>query len=78
MYPLRLPPSADPINEVRAHRDEVTSVAFSPHDGCLFITSSMDKTLALWDLRNLSVKLHSLTDHANPLEKVGIQRLKLQ
>jgi len=31
----------------------------------LLLTASNDKTVALWDLRNLSIKLHTFDQHKN-------------
>ena len=62
-------------SDVIAHTEDVSSLTFSGFDESLMITGSKDRTLALWDLRNLSVKVHSLTGHANAIEKVSFFQL---
>ena len=48
---------------VEAHPAEVNCVTFSPFSEFLLATGSSDRTVALWDLRNLRSKLHSLESH---------------
>ena len=48
---------------VAAHSKDVLSLDFNPFNEYLLATSSADNTTALWDLRNLSVKQHSLEQH---------------
>lgn len=52
-----------PKYRVEAHQGEVNAVAFSPASEYIIATASSDKTVGLWDLRNLSVHLHSLEAH---------------
>ena len=54
-----------PIFSVEAHLQEVNSCEFNPFNEYLILTSSNDKTCALWDLRNLSQKLHTFKHHKN-------------
>ncbi|PVU88332.1 hypothetical protein BB559_004871 [Furculomyces boomerangus] len=49
--------------EVQAHSAEVNCVAFNPLSETLLATGSADCTIALWDLRMISKKLHSLESH---------------
>jgi len=46
---------------------EINSVDFSPLNEFLLITASNDKTIALWDIRNLKLKLHSFDHHKNDI-----------
>lgn len=50
---------------VEAHLQEVNSCEFNPFNEYLILTSSNDKTCALWDLRNLGQKLHTFKHHKN-------------
>ncbi|TVY58975.1 Histone acetyltransferase type B subunit 2 [Lachnellula cervina] len=47
------------------HTDAVNSLAFNPASEFVLATGSADKTIALWDLRNLKDKLHSLEGHSD-------------
>jgi len=49
----------------RGHTDAVNSLAFNPASEFVLATGSADKTIALWDLRNLKEKLHSLEGHSD-------------
>lgn len=42
-------------------------VAFSPSSEFILATGSGDRTVALWDLRKLTVKLHSLESHQDEI-----------
>ena len=48
---------------VTAHADAVNCIAFNPASDFVIATASADKTVALWDLRNIKMKLHSLMGH---------------
>ncbi|CAO1620760.1 unnamed protein product [Jaminaea pallidilutea] len=48
-----------------AHEGEINSLVFSPSNEHIMCTGSSDKTVALWDLRNTKVKLHSLEAHTD-------------
>lgn len=50
-------------HKVVAHADAVNSIAFNAASDFVVATASADKTVALWDLRNLKLKLHSLQGH---------------
>ncbi|KAJ2376166.1 Histone-binding protein rbbp4, partial [Coemansia sp. RSA 2611] len=54
---------AKPVQDVVAHESEVNCVAFNPMSDFVFATGSGDSTIALWDLRNVGHKLHSLEAH---------------
>lgn len=45
------------------HRDAINAIAFNPAAETVLATGSADKTVGLWDLRNLKSKLHSLECH---------------
>lgn len=50
---------------VDAHTKEINCLAFSPFSEYMLATGSADKTVALWDMRNLKTKLHSLESHGD-------------
>ncbi|KAH0841800.1 histone acetyltransferase type B subunit 2 [Fonsecaea monophora] len=45
------------------HRDAINAIAFNLSVDTVVATGSADKTIALWDLRNLKDKLHVLEGH---------------
>lgn len=60
-----------PSQKIVAHKAEVNSVDFSPFSDHLFITSSADKTVKLWDMRNLKQELHALEGHTDEVFTVS-------
>ncbi|KAG0172844.1 Chromatin assembly complex, subunit 3 [Apophysomyces sp. BC1034] len=56
-----------PIHNIHAHDAEVNCVSFCPGSEWVLATGSGDKTAALWDLRNLNVKLHTLQAHQSEI-----------
>ncbi|KAJ2514500.1 Histone acetyltransferase type B subunit 2, partial [Coemansia sp. RSA 2049] len=63
LWDTRKDPGAQPAADVVAHDSEVNCVAFNPKSEFVFATGSGDTTVALWDMRNLKNKLHSLEAH---------------
>lgn len=45
------------------HRDAINALAFNPAAETVLATGSADKTIAVWDLRNLKNKVHALEGH---------------
>lgn len=45
------------------HEDAVNSLAFNPASEFLVATGSADKTIGIWDLRNVKEKVHTLEGH---------------
>jgi histone-binding protein RBBP4 len=45
------------------HTDAVNALAFNPSSETVLATGSADKTIGIWDLRNLKYKLHVLEGH---------------
>lgn len=45
------------------HKDAINALAFNPAAETVLATGSADKTIAIWDLRNLKAKLHALEGH---------------
>lgn len=52
---------------VDAHAAEVNCIAFNPFSEYILLTGSADKTLALWDLRNLKIKLATFESHKDEI-----------
>ena len=52
-----------PIHNIEAHSQEINSVEFNPFNEFSILTASNDKTIALWDIRNLGMKIHSFEHH---------------
>lgn len=55
---------------VEAHQAEVNCLAFNPFSEYILATGSADKTVAMWDLRNLKMKLHSFESHKDEIFQV--------
>ncbi|RUS24245.1 retinoblastoma binding protein 7 [Jimgerdemannia flammicorona] len=69
IWDTRTPSNEKPMQNVHAHTAEVNCVAFNPKSEFVLATGSGDKvrirpfTVALWDLRHLKLKLHSMEAH---------------
>lgn len=50
------------------------SVDYSPFDKCLMITGSADRSIAVWDTRNMKTKLFSLRAHKDEVNQVKFSR----
>jgi len=64
-------PQDQPVNAVDAHSHEVNCISFNPFSEYLLATGSADKTVALWDLRNLKTKIHVFEGHNDEVFQVG-------
>uniref|UniRef100_A0A914UT27 Histone-binding protein RBBP4 N-terminal domain-containing protein n=1 Tax=Plectus sambesii TaxID=2011161 RepID=A0A914UT27_9BILA len=62
--------STKPAHTVDAHSAEVNCLSFNPYSEFILATGSADKTVALWDLRNLKLKLHSFESHKDEIFQV--------
>lgn len=49
---------------------EINCLSFNAASEYLLATGSADKTVALWDIRNLKSKLHSFESHAGEILQV--------
>ena len=45
------------------HLDAINALAFNPNSELLVATASADKTIGMWDLRNVKEKVHTLEGH---------------
>jgi len=61
---------SNPVHSVEAHSAEVNCLSFNPYSEFILATGSADKTVALWDLRNLKLKLHSFESHKDEIFQV--------
>lgn len=57
---------------IDAHTAEVNCLAFNPFSEYILATGSADKTVAMWDMRNLKMKLHSFVAHKDEIFQVNI------
>lgn len=55
---------------VELHDDPINSLAFSPFSEFMFATASTDRSVAIWDTRNLKHRLHSLIAHEDSITNV--------
>lgn len=53
-----------------AHDHDINCIAFNPEKEFLMATGSSDKTVAIWDMRNLKTKMHDLQGHTDQVYKV--------
>jgi histone-binding protein RBBP4 len=60
-----------PFHTVDAHKGEIHCLAFNPYSEFVLATGSADRTVALWDMRNLGVKLHSFENHADEIIQIS-------
>lgn len=54
-----------------AHDGDINSIAFNPVNEYLFATGSADKTVALWDMRNMKTKQQTLRGHNDQVFNVS-------
>lgn len=71
LWDMRKPADAAQDKEVEAHMAEVNCLSFNPLNEHIVATGSADKTVALWDIRNLSQKLHLFESHQEEVFQVG-------
>lgn len=60
-----------PAHSVLAHSAEVNCLSFNPFSEYILITGSADKTVGLWDLRNLKMPIHSFAVHAGDINQIS-------
>jgi histone-binding protein RBBP4 len=68
---LRVDASDRSSAEGRGHTDAINALAFNPASEFVLATASADKTIGLWDLRNLKDKLHSLDGHGDAVTSLA-------
>lgn len=57
---------------IEAHSSDVNCISFNPTSDLIFLTGSKDKTVALWDMRNLGVKTHTFEGHTDEVFSVSL------
>ncbi|ERE73720.1 histone-binding protein RBBP4-like protein [Cricetulus griseus] len=62
--------TSKPSHLVDAHAAGVNCLSFNPYSVFILATGSADKIVALWDLRNLKLKLHSFESHKDEIFQV--------
>ena len=53
------------------HEDAINALAFNSAGEYLVATGSADKTIGMWDMRNLKFKLHSLIGHTDAVTSIA-------
>ena len=48
---------------INGHEDAINALSFNPASEYVLATGSADKSIGVWDLRNLKSKLHALVGH---------------
>jgi len=71
IWDTRKAASAPALHQVEAHSAEVNCLAFNPENEYILATGSADKTVALFDLRNLKTKLHLFESHTDEVFQVS-------
>lgn len=70
IWDTRKPSSEPALHTVEAHTAEVNCLSFNPKSEYILATGSADKTVALFDLRNLKTKLHLFESHTDEVFQV--------
>ncbi|KAH0541768.1 Histone acetyltransferase type B subunit 2 [Glutinoglossum americanum] len=68
---VRLPSTSTSVIQGKGHEDAVNALSFNPVSQYLLATASADKTIGIWDLRDLRFKLHSLEGHIGPVTSLS-------
>ena len=63
--------SASATQAIDGHQDAVNALSFNPASEYVLATGSADKTIAIWDLRNLKSKLHALIGHQDSVTSLA-------
>ena len=53
------------------HQDAINALSFNPASEYVLATGSADKSIGIWDLRNLKVKLHALIGHQDSVTSLA-------
>ncbi|KAL2054342.1 hypothetical protein ABVK25_005483 [Lepraria finkii] len=56
---------------VEGHEDAINALSFNPASEYVLATGSADKSIGVWDLRNLKSKLHALVGHTDSVTSLA-------
>ena len=59
---------------MHAHVTEIMSCDYSPFEKSVLITGSSDRSITVWDTRNMKTKLFSLRQHKDEVNRVKFSR----
>ncbi|KAI6244593.1 Histone acetyltransferase type B subunit 2 [Erysiphe necator] len=67
----RIEAAGSVLSNKEGHTDAINALAFNHTSEYLLATASHDKTIGLWDMRNLSSKIHSLEGHIDAVTSLS-------
>ncbi|KAK1766219.1 WD40-repeat-containing domain protein [Phialemonium atrogriseum] len=53
------------------HTDAINALAFNPRSEFIIATASADKTIGIWDIRNVREKIHTLVGHGDAVTSLA-------
>ncbi|KZF20348.1 putative chromatin assembly factor 1 subunit C [Xylona heveae TC161] len=68
---VRNPSTTTSATQGSGHQDAINALSFNPASEYVVATGSADKTIGIWDLRNLKYKLHSLEGHQDSVTSLS-------
>mmetsp|Transcript_7591 Transcript_7591/g.19319 ORF Transcript_7591/g.19319 Transcript_7591/m.19319 type:complete len:424 (-) Transcript_7591:119-1390(-) len=71
IWDTRKPAGEATLSSVDAHQAEVNCLAFNPFNEYVLATGSADKTVALFDIRKLTHRLHTFANHTEEVFQIG-------
>ena len=71
LWDTRKPAKEATLQSVNAHDAEVNCLAFNPFNEYVLATGSADQTVAIFDIRNLSNRLHTFSNHTEEVFQIG-------
>ena len=63
--------STSAAQSTKGHQDAINALSFNEKSEYVLATGSADKTIGIWDLRNLKIKLHSLAGHQDSVTSLA-------
>ena len=63
--------SASATQAVGGHTDAINALSFNPASEFVLATGSADRSIGIWDLRNLKFKLHALVGHRDSVTSLS-------